>query len=68
MAKLNGAAKWVAIGVVIALAVMTTVLAYGRLTIQVEHNKDDIAEIKPVLTKLLVGQERIKTLLKGLKQ
>lgn len=66
--RLNGAAKWVAIGVGIAVAVLGSVYGYGQLAEQVTRNKGDITALQPLVREVRESQIRIETEIKGIKK
>ncbi len=68
MAKLNGTVKWATLLTVVVLAALGGAWGYGALDKQVNVNTTNIAEMKPVLTKLLDGQARIEEIVKGLRE
>lgn len=66
--RLNGAAGWVAILVVVVLAIATGAVGYGKLNGQVKTNTGNIEKIHEKLDDLVVGQARIEEILKGMRE
>jgi len=62
--KLNGAAKWVGMILVLILAALGSAYGYGQLAHRVKTNEDEIRALKPLVSEIHATVIRIEERMK----